>query len=52
MGLDSGLTWSVIYDLCFGYCLEDSGRNHEVTDAFTKVSYLNPGVTEEVIAGP
>ena len=52
MELDSGLTWSVIYDFCFGYCVEGSGGNHEVADEFTKVAYLNPDVPEEGIDGP
>ena len=52
MGLDSGLTWSVIYDLCFGYCVEGSGEHHDVADAFTEVSYLNLDVPEEGIDGP
>ena len=50
MGLGAGLTWSVIYELCFGYCVEGSGGHHEVDDAFAKVAYLNPDVTEEGIA--
>ena len=52
MGLDSRLTWSVIYYLCFGYFIEGSGRHTEVADAFTKVSYLNSDVPEEGIDGP
>ena len=32
--------------------MEGSGGNHEVADAFTKVSYLNLDVLEEVIAVP
>ena len=52
MVLDSGLTWSVIYNFCFGYRVEDSGGHHEVADAFTKVAELNLDVPEEGIAGP
>ena len=52
MGLDYELTSSVIYDFCFGYCVEGSDRNHEFVDSFTKVSYLNPYVPEEGIYGP
>ena len=52
MGLDSGLTCSVIYDFCLGYFVEGSGINHEVADAFAKVAYLNPDVPEEGISGP
>ena len=52
MVLDSRLTWSVIYDFCFGCRVEGSGGHHEVDDAFTKFSYLNPYVPEEGIAGP
>ena len=52
MGLESGLTWSVIYDFCFRYCVESSGGHHVVADAFTKVSDLNPDLLEEGIAGP
>ena len=52
MVLDSGLTWSVIYDFCFGYRVEGSGGNHGVSDAFTKADYMNPNVPEEGIAGP
>ena len=52
MGLDSGLTWSVVYELCFGYCVEGAGVHHEVSDAFTKVNDLNPDVPEEGISGP
>ena len=52
MGLDSGLTWSVIYDLCFGYFVEGYGGHHEVFDAFNKVDYLNLDVPEEGIAVP
>ena len=52
MGLDSGLTWSVIYDFCFGYHVEGSGGNHEVADAFTKVYDLNLDVPEEGIVVP
>ena len=33
------------------YRVECSGGHHEVTDAFTKVAYLNPDVPEEGIAG-
>ena len=51
MGLDSQLTWSVIYDFCFGYCAEGSGGHHEVADAFTKIADLNPDVPEEGISG-
>ena len=52
MELDYGLTWSVIYEFCFGYSVEGSGGNLEVTDPFTKVTYLNPDVPEECISGP
>ena len=51
MVLDSWLTWSVIYDFCFGYCAEGSGGNHEVADTFTKVADLNLDVLEEGIDG-
>ena len=52
MGLDSGLTWSVVSDFCFWYCVESSGGHHEVVYAFTKVSDLNTYVLEEDISGP
>ena len=52
MGLESGLNWSVVYDFCFGYCVEGSVVHHEVADAFNKVADLNPDVPEEGIAGP
>ena len=52
MGLDSGLIWSVIYDFCFGYCIEGSGGHHEAADAFIKIAYLNPYVPEEGISIP
>ena len=51
MGLDSRLTWSVIYDFCFGYRVEGSIGHPEVADDFTNVSYLNTYVLEEVISG-
>ena len=49
MGLVSRLTWSLIYDFCFEYCVEGSGGHHEVADVFNKVAYLNPDVPEEGI---
>ena len=52
MGLESGLTWSAIYDFCFGHRVEGSGGNHEIADAFTKFSDLNTDVPEEGIDGP
>ena len=52
MGLDSGLTWSVINDFCFRYCVEFSGGNHDISDAFTKVYYLNLDGPEEGVARP
>ena len=52
MGLDSGLTWSAIYDFCFGYRVKGSGGHDEVADSFTKFTYLNPDVLEEGISGP
>ena len=52
MGLDSRLTWIIIYDLCFGYNVEGSSGHHEVADTFTKVAYLNPDVPEEGIPVP
>ena len=52
MGLDSGLTWSVVSDFCFRYCLEGSGGHHEFSDAFTKAADLNLDVLDESIAGP
>ena len=51
MGLDSGLPRSVVYKFCFWYCVEGSGGNHEVVDAFTEVAELNPYVQEEGISG-
>ena len=51
MVLDSGLTCSVIYDFCFGHFVEGSGGNHDVSDAVTKVAYLNPDVPKEGISG-
>ena len=50
MVLKSGLTWSVIYDFCFGYPVEGSGGHHEVADDFTKVTDLNTDVPEEGIS--
>ena len=50
MVLDAGSTWSVKYDLYFGYFVEGSGGHHEVADAFDKVTYLNPDVPEVGIA--
>ena len=46
MGFDSGLSRSVVYDLCFWYCVKDSGGHHEVSDAFTEVDDLNHDVPE------
>ena len=51
MGLDSELTCSVIYDFYLGYSVEGSGGHHDVSDAFTKVAYLNLDVPEEGIYG-
>ena len=52
MGLDSDLTFSVVYDFYFGYCVEGSGGHHELADAFAEVADLNPYVLEEGISGP
>ena len=52
MGFYYRLTWIVIYNLCFRYCVEVSGGHNEFDDAFTKVSDLNLDVSEEGIAGP
>ena len=46
MGLDSRLSCSVVYELCFWYCVNNSGGHHEVSDAFTEVNDLNHDVPE------
>ena len=50
--MDSGFTWSVVYDFLFWYCVEGSGGHHGVVDSCTKFAALNPDVTEEGIDGP
>ena len=52
MKLDYRLTWSVVYDLYFGYFVEESDGHHEVADSFTEVADLNPDVPEEGISVP
>ena len=52
MGLDYGLTWSIIYDFCLGYCVEGYGGHHDLADDFTKVADLNLDVPKEGISGP
>ena len=50
MGLDSGLTWSIVYELYLWYCVGGYGGNHEVTNSFTKAADSNPDVLGEGIA--
>ena len=46
MILDAGLLRSVVYDLCFCYCVEGLSGYHEVTASFDEVSELNSDVPE------
>ena len=50
--LDSGLPWSVVYDLLSWYCVEVLCGYHEVTGSFDEVADFNPDVPEESIYGP
>ena len=52
MRLDSGLSWSILYDFCFGDCLEVVGGYHDFNDAFTEVTDLNPYIPKDYIFVP
>ena len=52
MRLGARLYRCVVYDFYFWDCVEIMSVNHEITDAFSEISDLNPYVPKEIIAGP